>query len=190
MHLGSRGLRRSGTQKRQSAAYRPRAEFLEDKTLLATVQLGAGTTFNLASQTTTPPNGPQTIGGQLPFIADTLTFNSTTSNQTQGNQTTDPGLGVLETGSLPAQGVGYNVAALGDMNGDGSNDFLIGAPTVAPQTNNISLITPSTGTNDQAFLLFGNRSATVPTIQPWTSSSITPEERVGVINNVGGALQT
>jgi len=184
MHLGRDGLRHSSTQNRRSAAYRPVAELLEDKTLLATVQLGAGTTFNLASQTTTPPNGPQTIGGQLPFIADTLTFNSTTSNQTQGNQTTDPGLGILETGNIQTQGVGFNVAALGDMNGDGNNDFLIGAPTVTSSGN---IITPSTGNNSQAFLLFGNRSATVPTIQSWLSS--TPEERVGVINNVGGALQ-
>ena len=30
--------------------------------------------------------------------------------------TTDPGLGVLETGSVASQGAGYSVAGLGDMN--------------------------------------------------------------------------
>src|SRR5208283_4301135 len=89
-----------------------------------------------------------------------------------------------ETGSLQAQGVGFSAAALGDMNADGQSDFLIGAPSVTRSGN---IITPSTGNNDQAFLLFGNRSVTVPTIQSWSSSSITPEQRVGVINNLGGS---
>ena len=30
--------------------------------------------------------------------------------------TTDPGLGVLETGNVASQGAGYSVAGLGDMN--------------------------------------------------------------------------
>ena len=103
-----------------------------------------------------------------------------TQSQIQGNQTTDPGLGILETGNVASQGVGFSVAALGDMNLDGSNDYLIGAPTV---TQTGSVISPGTGTTSQAFLIFGNRSATLPTIQSWLSA--TPEQRVGVLANLG-----
>ena len=105
MRFGNRGPRASGTGQRRKPAFRPDAEGLEEKLVLSQVFLGAGTPVNLAGQTTIAPNGPQTIAGQLPFIADS--FGTTT--QTQGNQTTDPGLGVMETGSLQAQGVGYAV---------------------------------------------------------------------------------
>ena len=66
------------------------------------------------------------------------------------------------------------------MNFDGSADFLVGAPTV---TRTGSVISPSTGISNQAFLIFGNRSATIPSVQSWLSA--TPEQRVGVINNLG-----
>src|SRR5271157_3359595 len=180
MLFGNRGARSSAKKQRKSEAFRPRGEALELKVLLALLQLGAGTPFNLASQTTTPPAGPQTIGGQLPFIADSFNFNP----QTQGNQTTDPGLGVLETGNVASQGAGYSVAGLGDMNLDGSNDYLIGAPTV---TQSGSVISPGTGNTDTAFLVFGNRSVNVPTTQSWLSS--TPEERVGLLADIGSNLQ-
>src|SRR5271157_4156829 len=127
MLFGNRGARSSAKKQRKREAFRPRGEALEPKVLLALLQLGAGTPKNIAGITTTPPAGPQTIGGQLPFIAD-----SSGLNQVQGTQTTDPGLGILETGSVASQGAGYSVAALGDMNGDGNNDYLIGAPGVSP----------------------------------------------------------
>ena len=166
----------------KSEAYRPRAEGLEERALMAQLLLGQGTPFDLASQQTTPPNGPQTLGGQLPFIADSF-FNPTTG-QSQGNQTTDPGLGILETGNVPNQGVGFNVAAVTDMNFDGSNDFVIGAPTV---TRNGSVISPATGITDTAYLVSANRSANAPTTQSWLSA--TPEQRVGIISTLGGNIQ-
>jgi hypothetical protein len=182
MRFGNRGPRASGTSQRKKKTFLPSGDGLEEKVLLANVLLGAGTPFNLQGQTTTAPNGPQTIGGQLPFIADSI---GQPPNQTQGNQTTDPGLGVMETGSLQAQGVGYTAAALGDINGDGSNDYLVGAPTV---TQSGTVISPGTGTQAQAFLVFGNRSVTVPTTQNWASS--TPEMRVGNINQLGNSAQS
>lgn len=182
MFLGRRGPRSSRDRQRHHEAFRPRSEALEPRQLLALLQLGAGTTANLAGQTTTAPNGPQTIAGQLPFIADTF-YNTTSGAQTQGNQTTDPGLGILQTGNVQNQGVGYRVAALADMNADGSNDYIVGAPTVAASGG---IINASNGINDQAFLVFGNRSTNVPTIQSWLSA--TPEQRVGVINNIGGTV--
>ena len=176
MLFGNRGARSSAKKQRKSEAFRPRGEALEPKVLLALLQLGAGTPKNIAGTATTAPAGPQTIGGQLPFIADSSGLNP----QVQGTQTTDPGLGVLETGSVASQGAGYSVAGLGDMNLDGSNDYLIGAPTV---TQSGSVISPGTGTTSQAFLVFGNRSATLPQVQSWLSS--TPEQRVGVLANLG-----
>ena len=111
MLFGNRGARSSGTKQRKSEAFQPRGEALEQKVLLTLLQLGAGTPKNIASSTTTAPAGPQTIGGQLPFIAD-----SSGLTQVQGTMTTDPGLGILETGSVASQGAGYSVAGLGDMN--------------------------------------------------------------------------
>ena len=104
MLFGKRGRRSPSARQRKNEAFAPSAEALEQKVLMALLQLGGGTPFNLSGQATTAPNGPQTIGGQLPFIAD-----SSGANQVQGNQTTDPGLGILETGSVQAQGVGYSV---------------------------------------------------------------------------------
>ena len=181
MRFGNRGPRASGTDHAGNRLSGPTPRGWKRRSSFRNVLLGAGTPVNLAGQTTIAPNGPQTIAGQLPFIADSIG----TTTQTQGNQTTDPGLGVMEAGSLQAQGVGYNVAALGDMNGDGSNDYLVGAPTV---TRTGTVISPGTGTNSQAFLVFGNRSVTVPTTQNWASS--TPEMRVGTINQLGNSTQT
>jgi len=163
MLFGNRGARSSAKKQRKSEAFRPRGEALEPKVLLTLLQLGAGTPRDIFGSVTTPPNGPQTVGGQLPFIADSSGFNP----QVQGTQTTDPGLGVLETGSVASQEVGSSVAALGDMNGDGSPDFLIGTPTGSPG----------------AYLVFANNSATLPTTQSWLS--LTPEQRVGVLTNLG-----
>ncbi len=180
MHFGSRGPRSSVKQARKSETFRPRGEELEAKVLLALLQLGAGTPFNLAGQVTTAPAGPQTIGGQLPFIADSFGFQP----QTQGTQTTDPGLGVLQTGNVANQGAGYSVAAVGDMNLGGSNDFVIGAPTA---TYAGSTIVAGTGNTDTAYLIFGNRSVNLPTTQSWLSA--TPEQRVGLLSDIGGNLQ-
>ena len=99
MLFGNRGARSSGTRQRKSEAFQPRGEALEQKVLLTLLKLGAGTPQNIAGSMTTAPAGPQTIGGQLPFIAD-----SSGLNQVQGTQTTDPGLGILETGNVPVTG--------------------------------------------------------------------------------------
>ncbi len=181
MVFGNRGARSSARKQRKSEAFQPRGEALEEKVLLALLQLGAGTPKNIAGNQTTAPNGPQTIGGQLPYIADSSGFNP----QTQGTQTTDPGLGILQTGNVISQGAGYTVAALGDMNLDGNNDFLIGAPGV---TQSGSVISPGTTAVSTAYLVFGNRSTSLPTIQSWLSA--TPEQRVGALSQLGGSIQT
>ncbi|HWT77982.1 MAG TPA: integrin alpha, partial [Candidatus Methylomirabilis sp.] len=182
MLFGNRGARSSGTKQRKSEAFQPRGEALEQKVLLTLLKLGAGTPLNIAGRMTTAPAGPQTIGGQLPFIAD-----SSGLTQVQGTMTTDLGLGVLETNNVASQGAGYSVAGLGDMNLDGSNDYLIGAPGVMTQSSGIiSPPAPPTATpaTSQAFLIFGNRTAPLGVIQNWSSNPpTTPEQRVGVLAN-------
>jgi len=163
MLFGNRGARSSGAKQRKSEAFQPRGEALEPKVLLTLLQLGAGTPKDISGSTTTAPAGPQTIGGQLPFIADS--FVSASGVQSQGTMTTDPGLGILETGKVASQDAGSSVAGLGALNADGNNDYLIGAPGVS-----------------QAFLVFSNTSVTAPTTQSWLTA--TPEQRVGNLGNL------
>ena len=119
--------------------------------------------MNLAGQvTTTAPNGPQTHGGQLPFIADSI---GRQPGQTQGNQTTDPGLGILETGANQTQGVGYNVAAA--RRHERRRQQRLRRRRTDGRRRTGSVISPSTGTNSPAFLVFSNRSVTVPVTQSW-----------------------
>lgn len=172
MLFGNRDPRSAG-KRGSRQAFRPRGESLENKLLLTLVPLGGGNPTDLSGVTTTPPQGP--AAGILPAIADFA----------RGSQTTDPGLGILETGSSTTQGVGFSVAALTDVNADNIPDYLIGAPSVDVSGN---LIVPSTGINSQAFLLFGSRSATVPVLQDWLT--VTPEQRVGNINTLGNAIQS
>src|SRR5271166_3339742 len=190
MLFGNRGARSSGTKQRKSEAFQPRGEALEQKVLLTLLKLGAGTPKNIAGITTTPPAGPQTQGAILPFIAD-----STGLTQVQGTMTTDPGLGILETGSVASQGAGFSVAGVGDMNLDpsGSDDYLIGAPGVTQSSGIISPPAPPTATpaTSQAFLIFGSRTAPLGVIQDWSSNPpTTPEQRVGVLANLGTSSQT
>ena len=127
-----------------------------------------------------PPTAPRPSAGSFPSSPTRRR-----ANQVQGNQTTDPGLGVLETGGLQSAGAGYSVAALGDMNLDGSNDYLIGAPGV---TRSGTTITANGPRRPRSFLVFGNRSATIPNVQSWLSS--TPEQRVGLLGAPGPGLGT
>ncbi len=176
MVFGNRGARSSARKQRKSEAFQPRGEGLEEKVLLALLQLGAGTPLNIAGQTTTAPNGPQTIGGQLPFIADSFNFNP----QTQGTQTTDPGLGVMQTGDIANQGAGYNVAAVGDMNIDGSNDYCHRGTDRRVQSGT-SIVQRERGIPSTAYLIFGNRSTNIPTTQSWQSA--TPEQTGGELSS-------
>ena len=178
MLFGNRGPRSSGKRQRKSEAYRPRAEALEDKALCrSSCWVQARRSISRAADDC-PQRPPDP--GRAASVHRRLFGHRT---QTQGNQTTDPGLGILETGNVQAQGVGYNVAALGDMNLRRQQRL----PRRGPDRHADRIgHQPGDGKHgSQAFLVFGNRSATVPTIQSWLSA--TPEQRVGVINNLGRA---
>ena len=59
MLFGKRGRRSTSARHRKNEAFAPSAEALEQKVLMALLQLGGGTPFSLAGQVTTPPNGPR-----------------------------------------------------------------------------------------------------------------------------------
>ncbi len=88
------------------------------------------------------------------------------------------------------QGAGWSVSDLGDVNGDGYDDFMIGAPTVT---------TPSTlgvGIGSEAYLVFGSKTVNAASITDWIGKNAagtfnyTANDRVGDLGQLGAATQT
>ena len=71
------------------------------------------------------------------------------------------------------EGPGFSVAAVGDVNGDGFNDFVVGAPTI---TRSGTGPVVGTGSGAQAFLIFGSRDS-ASQIQDFLN--LTPQQRIG-----------
>ena len=69
--------------------------------------------------------------------------------------------GVQEVGSTPSGGVGYSVTDVGDTNGDGYDDFVIGAPTISTANGTLSL---GGGSNSKAMLVFGSKAVNLGNI--------------------------
>ncbi len=99
-----------------------------------------------------------------------------------------PAYGVQEAGGVPAGGVGWAVKDVGDVNGDGFDDFVVGAPTI---TGSGAGVTINNGANSRAYLIFGSSQVTVqtiPTIANWLASQ--PIQRVGDLLQLGNNTQT
>jgi hypothetical protein len=81
--------------------------------------------------------------------------------------------GVLEAGtntqSKVSAGAGYIVATAGDVNNDGFDDILVGAPTVGVDANGLPVLGGGAGA---VYLIFGSRSATTQSVSDWLN--ITP----------------
>ena len=94
--------------------------------------------------------------------------------------------------SIAGGGAGWSVSDLGDVNGDGYDDFMIGAPTVSSPS------TIGSGINGEAFLIFGSNTVNAAAITDWigtTSTSpltytYTANDRVGNLGQLGAATQT
>ena len=94
--------------------------------------------------------------------------------------------------SISGGGAGWSVSDLGDVNGDGYDDFMIGAPTVSSPS------TIGSGINGEAFLVFGSKTVNASAITDWigtTSTSpltylYTANDRVGNLGKLGAATQT
>ena len=150
---------------RKRGGYRPAGEELESKLLLATIDLG----------------NPTTNTSPLPLIASGVTASGST------------GYGIDMASTTAGIGAGFSTADLGDINGDGFDDFAIGAPGVT--TNNLIIPgtpTPTPSASSAAYIVFGSRAAGAAG-QPGTTSDWllnTPEQRVGNLATLGAQTQT
>ncbi len=96
-------------------------------------------------------------------------------------------------GAQASQGAGYSVADVGDVNGTGYDDVVIGSPTVGstPQT-------VGTGIDSAVYLIFGSQTVNVSTVTDWIGQTngvynYTANDRVsdlGQLTNPNPAVQT
>ena len=89
--------------------------------------------------------------------------------------------GINLGGANANEGAGYSVADIGDVNGDGYDDFLIGGPKINTQfglANGSSTV----------YLVFGSSSANGNSISNWLQNS--NEQRVGDLGQLGNTSQT
>jgi hypothetical protein len=101
--------------------------------------------------------------------------------------------GMAFGGSNPTtitQGAGWSVSDLGDVNGDGFDDFMIGAPTV---TSSLAL---GSGIGSEAYLVFGSKTVNAASVTDWIGKNAsgafnyTANDRVGDLGQLGAATQT
>jgi hypothetical protein len=138
---------------RRRAALRPRGERLEARELLAVLP---SVELNGAVGLTAP-----VVGGSLPGIA----IKSATSNSNTGP------FGVDFAGANTGEGDGFSVADIGDVNGDGYDDFLVGGPSITSGGAGGPLLGSGTAT---VYLIFGSRNATTQSISDWLNLSSNP----------------
>jgi hypothetical protein len=139
---------------RPRGAFRPRGEDLERRALLA-ITLGGSL----------PPS--------LPNIAN-IPFGVALSGPS--NQ------GTFTSGTGP--GAGFATSDLGDINGDGFDDFAVGAPGVSALGTQVST---SPAGNSAVYLVFGSLQAVNGPNVDW--NTLTAAQRVGDLTNLGATTQ-
>ena len=160
MLFGKREPRSSDVRRR--GAYRPISENLERRELLAVINLGGA------------PPGPGTDNIATPPARITVLPNIT------GDKTSaTPGVfyGVDLAGTVANQSAGVSVSDIGDVNGDGYDDFIVGAPSVTQAGGTPGSATPT------AYLIFGSRTTNAGAISDWLN--INANFNGGETGNVG-----
>ena len=89
--------------------------------------------------------------------------------------------GVVLGGAQSAGGAGFSVTDVGDVNGDGFDDYVIGGPT-AINTNGV--ISKGVGNNSRAYLVFGSSAVGGGNVDWLTLNAI---QRVGDLGQLGNA---
>jgi hypothetical protein len=95
-------------------------------------------------------------------------------------------------GAIQAQGAGFSVANVGDVNGTGYDDFVIGAPTVSTTAGPGTI---GTGINSAVYLVMGSQTVNVAAVTNWAATppatpSYSANDRVGSLGQLGMATQT
>lgn len=90
-------------------------------------------------------------------------------------------VGIDMVGSNAGGGAGFSVSNVGDMNGDGFDDFLVGTPTVS---NTGGIIVPASGV-PTVYLIFGSRTTNAASISDWLTNSA--NQRVGDLSQLGNS---
>jgi FG-GAP repeat len=112
---------------------------------------------------------------------DLLAIDLTAIAGTAGNN----GFGVEHTAGQAAGGAGWSVAEVGDTNGDGFDDYLIGAPTVTFNGAGFGL---GSGSQAKVYLIYGSRQVNNTTIQDFLN--LTVQQRVSDLAQLGNTNQT
>ncbi|CAN5883778.1 hypothetical protein BH23PLA1_BH23PLA1_00630 [soil metagenome] len=153
MFFGKRKPRPSAA--RRSSRFRPVSDALERRDLMAVLSLlNAGVSPNIDGTPTDPPLQPA-----VPPDALGVQFTA--------NLVTEPISGV------PLTSLGFSVAVVGDVNGNGFDDFVISGPAVTLRNGILATVPNSSG---QVFLVFGSQTVNQP---PNTVSDF-----LGLVNNV------
>ncbi len=94
--------------------------------------------------------------------------------------------GVLEAGLMTNSGAGWSVAEVGDVNGDGFHDMVIGAPTVTPGVG-VGFPSVTQGSAGRVYLVLGSNSASNGSTD-WLN--VTENDRIGDLGTLGNLTQT
>ena len=167
MHSNNRGPRPTADRPRE--AYRPHGENLEGRLMMA-VDLGG----------VAPPRLPNIA--TVPYGVDL----SGPSNQTNQSAPATP---------ISNPGAGYSIANVGDVNNDGFDDFIVGAPTISnPGAPGVPV---GLGTGDgAAYLVFGSLQAGGGNVDWKTLNTVAQPQnipgqlRVGDLTNLNQPQQT
>ena len=90
--------------------------------------------------------------------------------------------GVLEVNINDNTGAGYSSTVVGDVNGDGFDDYVLGAPGIQVGTPG-PVLSSSPG---QAYLIFGSAQVGGPTVD-WRT--LTAQQRIGSLSQLGNINQ-